>query len=133
MAVLVGSGAALAMPATGHLLGSTTFATAHFHVLALTLAMALAAGLLDAWPPHAAWARVASTVGALVLLAGTYLTFVPMFLLGLAGASFRANSYPPEFQVPEVLATAGMTILLAGLAILALGLLGGHTVSRPRD
>ena len=133
MALLVGSGAALAMPATGHLLGSTTFATAHFHVLALTLAMALAAGLLDAWPPHAAWARVASTVGAVVLLAGTYLTFLPMFLLGLAGASFRANSYPPEFQVPQVLATAGMTILLAGLAILVLGLLGGHTVSGPRD
>lgn len=129
MTVLVGSGAALAMPATGHLLGSTTFASAHFHVLALTLAMALLAGLHDAWPPRAAWARASATIGAVVLITGTYLTFLPLFAIGLAGASFRANAYPPELQVPQVLATAGMTILLAGMALVGLGLLAGPALA----
>jgi cytochrome c oxidase subunit 1 len=129
LGVLVGSGAVLAVPATGHLLGSTTFATAHGHVLAAALGMALLAGLHEAWPLRAPAARTVAMLAAGVLFVGTYLTFVPMFVLGLAGASFRANSYPPGFQVPQVLATAGMTILLAGLGLAGLSLLGGRNAN----
>jgi len=128
MTVMLCTGAVLTLPRLGALLGSTTFATAHFHVTAMALAMAFLAGLHDAWP-RLARRRVSESLGiaaALVLVAGTCLTFLPLFVLGVAGASFRANSYPPEFQVLQVLSTGGMTVLLAGLVLAVLNLAAGR-------
>jgi heme/copper-type cytochrome/quinol oxidase subunit 1 len=88
---------------------------------------ALLAGLHDAWPQLSGrrYAPSIAVVAAIVIFVGTWPTFAPMFALGLAGASFRANSYPAGFQVPEVLATAGMTVLLTGLALALANLFAG--------
>jgi copper chaperone CopZ len=108
-------------------------ARSHLLWLAL-LGMALPAGL------HAGWreltGRAASDalgrVAALVVFAGSQLAFLPLLVLGLRGASFRANAYPPEFQVLNVLALAGATVLLAGLALSALAFIGPRRIPASR-
>jgi len=112
----------MALPLSGEYLESTTFATGHLHlVLTTALGMAFLASLYDLQPPAAT--RPARDMGgrfaAIVILAGTLASFLPPLILGARGASFRANAYPPEFQVLQLLASAGSTILVAGL-ILAL-------------
>lgn len=116
-----------AMPAGGAPLATTTFGVARSHLLWLALlGMALPAGLHACWreltgrTAHDALGRVA----ALVVFAGSQLAFLPLFVLGLRGASFRANAYPPEFQVLNVLALAGATVLLAGLVLAVLAFTG---------
>ena len=83
-------------------------------------------GGLNAAAETGALSQTTATAIAAMLFIGTYLTFLPMFAIGVAGASFRANSYPPTSVVPEVLATAGMTILLAGLGLSIIGLSAGQ-------
>ncbi len=133
---VLGCALALAIPATRALLGNTTFATAQLHILMMAaLAMAFLAGLHEAWP-RLAGRGFADRLGcgaAVAMLIGTGLSFGPQLLLGLRGASFRANEYLPEFQVLQVLSTAGMTVLVAAAIVAGANLVFGHAVDEPTD
>lgn len=133
---VLGCALALAIPAARTLLGNTTFATAQLHLLMMAaLAMAFLAGLHEAWPRMAGrdlTDRVAC--GAAVgMLLGTALSFGPQLLLGLEGASFRANEYLPEFQVLQVLSTAGMTVLVAAAIVAGANLALALRSAEPSD
>ncbi|MBI5506643.1 MAG: cbb3-type cytochrome c oxidase subunit I [Deltaproteobacteria bacterium] len=131
---VLGCALALAIPATRVLLGNTTFATAQLHLLMMAaLAMAFLAGLHEAWP-RLSGRRFADRLGcgaAVAMVIGTVLSFGPQLLLGLRGASFRANEYLPEFQVLQVLSTAGMTVLVAAAIVAGANLLFGRSIDEP--
>lgn len=126
-----GAGASLSVPTLGRALNTSTFATAQMHLMALAvLGMAFMAGLHEAWPVLTG-RRFSESLGrfaALIVLAGTHFAFLPMLILGIRGSSFRANAYPPEFQVANVLSTLGSTILLVGLLIAGANLVFGRRV-----
>lgn len=128
----LGSGLLLAMPTTRVLLGSTTFATAHLHLLTLAVAgMAFLGGLHDAWPrlTGRSFSEPLGRFAAITVIAGAHLAFLPRFVLGLSGASFRANEYAEGAQVLNILSTAGATVLLAGLVLAAANLAFGRRVA----
>jgi len=133
--LLFSPGLLLAVPATRTFLGSTSFATGQLHMMmGAALGMAFLGGLHEAWPRLAGrqYREGVGHAAAIATIVGTYLTFTPMFWLGIAGAStFRANAYLPEFQIPQVLSTAGMTILLAGVALAGVNLATGPRVTAP--
>lgn len=113
-------GVALAPPFAGAFLSGTLFATAQAHLLfAAFPGLVFLAGLHGAWPGltgrHCppAWSRAA----AMVTTTGAVTAFLPLFVLGLRGAPFRANAYVPEFQTLQVLATAGSTLFAAGIIL----------------
>jgi len=123
---VLGCALALALPATRTLLGNTTFATGQLHLLMIAaLVMAFLAGLHEVWPRMTGrgFADRLACGAALAILVGTALSFGPSLLMGLKGASFRANEYPPEFQVLQVLSSAGMTILVAAVIVASANLL----------
>ncbi len=129
----LGAGMLLSLAYGGDYLNGTLFVTAQMHLVVLAvLGMGFIAGLYACW--QRLTGRVAldfpSRLGALLVIGGTQLTFVPMMALGFRGASFRANAYPGEFQILQVMITAGSTILIAGLAIAALTLLVSRKSSR---
>ncbi len=133
---VLGCALALGIPATRTLLGNTTFATAQLHLLMMaTLAMAFLAGVHEIWP-RLAGRRFADRIAcgaAAVILIGTVLSFGPQLLLGLKGASFRANEYLPEFQVLQVLSTAGTSVLGAATVVAIANLVLGRRIGEPGD
>ncbi len=117
------------LPSAMNPLSNSLFVAASDHLMWLALlGMAVPAFL------HQNWARLTgrgfapgwAMFSALVVVTSVQLAFAPMLVMGLRGASFRANAYPADLQVWQVLATAGSTVLIAGLAAAALNLLASR-------
>lgn len=133
-----GLGASLltALPQGGAGLANTQLATGQLHLMMMAiLGMALPAGLHAVWPTLTGrnFSEGFGRPVALLVVAGTQLSFLPMLALGLKGVSYRANAYPPEFQLWQVLATAGASVLLVSLALAALNLAGARRISAVRS
>jgi cytochrome c oxidase subunit 1 len=62
-------------------------------------------------------------VGAIIVLAGFYLTFGPQFILGYLGMPRRYHVYPEEYQVLNVLSSAGASILAFGYLVVGIYLM----------
>ena len=119
-------GLLLSMPVTQRALGNTTFATAHLHTtMTALLGMAFLAGLHDAWPRLSGrrYSEFSGRGAAALIVLATPLSYLPVYAMGRAGASFRANSYSGEFQVLHVMAAAGASLLLAGVAVALINLI----------
>ncbi len=125
----LGVGLLTSFPAGAAQFGNTQLASAQLHLMMMAnLGLALMSGL------HAYWTRLtgrsfsdARARGlAWLVIAGTQLSFLPLLVIGLRGASYRANAYPPEFQVWQVMATAGSTVLMTGGLLAILNLLASR-------
>jgi cytochrome c oxidase subunit 1 len=104
----------------------TYFVVAHFHFIMVggTLTAFLAA--IHYWFPKMTgrmYPEGLGLLGAVLVFAGFFATFVPQFLLGNAGMPRRYFNYPPEFQVLHVISTIGALGLAAGMLLVA-GYLG---------
>lgn len=130
----LGLGLLMATPVGAAQFGNTQLGSAQFHLMMMAnLGLAFMAGL------HAYWNRLTGRTYAdgrgrylaLLVIIGTQLAFVPLVVLGLRGASFRANAYPAEFQVWQVMSTAGATVLLVGLFLAVLNLLVSRKLPLP--
>lgn len=130
----LGIGLLVATPVGAAQFGNTQLAGAQFHLMMMAnLGLAFLAGL------HAYWTRLTGRTYAdgrgrylaLLVIIGTQLAFVPLVVLGLRGASFRANAYPAEFQVWQVMSTAGATVVMVGLFLAVLNLLASRKVALP--
>lgn len=110
------------LPATRIVVSRTVLATTQLHIICFALpALAFLAGALRVWRgPASRRADAITRVAIGVVAVGLAATFGPLLVTGVAGQSFRANSYPDELQVLHVLSFAGTTILLAGLGVAAL-------------
>jgi cytochrome c oxidase subunit 1 len=124
----LGCGLLLAPPFGGAYLSGTLFASAQMHLLMVGLpGLVFLAGLHDVWPrlTGRTFRRGLGCASAAVILLGAQAAFLPLLLMGLAGAPFRSNAYDPAFQTPQVLATAGSTVLVVGLVLALFNLATG--------
>lgn len=94
---------------------STYFVIAHFHYIMVGGSVsAFFAGLHFWWPKitgkiySEAWARFA----AITMFLGFNTTFMPQYIMGVAGMPRRYHVYPPEYQVYHVVSSIGALILL---------------------
>jgi cytochrome c oxidase subunit 1 len=104
----------------------TYFVVAHFHFIMVGGAiMGFFAGLHYWWPKITGrmYSEIWAQVGAIVVLAGFYLTFGPQFILGYLGMPRRYHVYPDEYQVLNVLSSAGASILAVGYLIVGIYLM----------
>ena len=98
-------------------LHDTYFVIAHFHFIMVGGAMMGFLGALHFWWPKMTgrmypegWGKTA----AITLFLSFTLTFLPQFIVGIAGMNRRYHAYAPEFQVMNVLSTAGATVMAVG-------------------
>jgi cytochrome c oxidase subunit 1 len=120
------SGLFLASLALDVQLTDTYFVVAHFHYIMVGGTVSAYLGGLHFWWPKITgrmysdrWARFA----AVLLFFGFNFTFLPQYLLGVAGMPRRYHQYPPEFTTLNVLSSAGAVVLALGylLPLLYLG------------
>lgn len=121
----LGIGLLLATPMGAAQFGNTQLASAQMHLMMVAvLGMGLMSGLYAGWEALTGRAA-ADTFGrftALLVIVGTQVAFGPLLILGLKGASYRANAYPADFQLWQVMSFAGTTVLLAGLLLAVINL-----------
>jgi cytochrome c oxidase subunit 1 len=104
----------------------TLFIVAHFHyVMVGSVLFAFLAGLYHWWPKMFGRMtdRFWGNVGAIELLIGFNVTFMPQFVMGSHGMPRRYASYPAEFHTGMVVATLGSYLMAIGLFTMAFNLL----------
>ena len=98
-------------------LHDTYFVVAHFHfVMVGAVMIAFLAGVHYWWPKMTGRMydeRLGATSAVLVFL-GFNLTFIPQFIVGVAGMPRRYATYAAEFQHQNRLSTVGAFVLTAG-------------------
>jgi len=116
--VLAFSGIALATPSLGVHLHNTYVTVGHLHFGAVGIGMiGFVAGVIHWWPELSSrnlsqsWNRIWLT-GA---IAGLFITFVPLLIIGLGGAPRAYNDYARETQGAHLLAAIGGVILIVSL------------------
>jgi cytochrome c oxidase subunit 1 len=101
-------------------LHDTYFVVAHFHFTMMgAVLIAFLAGLHYWWPKMTGrmYDERQGQVAAVLVFVGFLLTFVPQFVIGLAGAPRRYATYAQVFQGPNRLSTVGAFVLTLGLAL----------------
>jgi len=113
------TGVLMAMPGADFVLHNSLFLVAHFHnVLIGGVLFGYFAGLTY-WFPKITGFRLNEPLGKAAFgcwLVGFYVAFVPLYVLGLMGATRRLNHYDDPAWHPLML------IAVAGVAIIALGI-----------
>jgi len=107
-------------------LHDTYFVVAHFHfVMVGAVMIAFLAGVHYWWPKMTGRMydeRLGAVSAALVFL-GFNLTFIPQFIVGVAGMPRRYATYAAQFVTQNRVSTVGAFVLTAGLVIALYGLL----------
>jgi cytochrome c oxidase subunit 1 len=107
-------------------LHDTYFVVAHFHfVMVGAVMIAFLAGVHYWWPKMTGRMydeRLGAVSAALVFL-GFNLTFIPQFIVGVAGMPRRYATYAAQFVTQNRISTVGAFVLTAGLVIALYGLL----------
>jgi len=107
-------------------LHDTYFVVAHFHfVMVGAVMIAFLAGVHYWWPKMTGRMydeRLGAASAALVFL-GFNLTFIPQFIVGVAGMPRRYATYAAQFVTQNRVSTVGAFVLTAGLVIALYGLL----------
>jgi cytochrome o ubiquinol oxidase subunit I len=112
------TGVLLAVPPADFLLHNSMFLVAHFHhVIVGGVVFAVLAGITYWWPKafgyrlHEGWGKAAFWFA----LAGFYVTFVPLYVVGILGMTRRLQHYDvAEWHPWLLISAAGILILIAG-------------------
>jgi cytochrome o ubiquinol oxidase subunit 1 len=114
------TGVLLAVPPADFLLHNSMFLVAHFHhVIIGGVVFALLAGIEYWWPKafgyrlHEGWGRASFWFG----LTGFYITFMPMYVVGILGMTRRLQHYDIAEWYPWLLVSAAGILILTGGAI----------------
>ena len=113
------TGVLLAVPPVDFMVHNSLFLVAHFHhVIVGGVVFAVMAAMAYWWPKafgfrlHEGWGRAAFWFA----LAGFYVTFVPMYVLGILGMTRRLQQYDVADWHPWVLVSGvGIVILIGGV------------------
>jgi cytochrome c oxidase subunit I len=95
----------------------TYYVIAHFHFVMVGGMVLAYLGALHYWWPKifgVMYSDFWSRIGAVLIITGYLLTFMPQFWLGYHGMPRRYPNYPPQFQFLNIMSTAGYTVQLAG-------------------
>jgi len=87
--------------------------------------IAFLAGVHYWWPKMTGrmYSEALGATSAVLVFLGFNLTFIPQFIVGVAGMPRRYATYAAEFQAQNRLSTVGAFVLTAGLVIALYGLL----------
>jgi cytochrome c oxidase subunit 1 len=102
-------------------LHDTYFIVAHFHFVMVGGMVLAYFGAMHFWWPKmfgVMYSDFWSRIGAVLIIVGYSLTFLPQFWLGYHGMPRRYPNYPPSFQFLNVMSTAGYTVQLAGFIMI---------------
>ncbi|MEO5734997.1 MAG: cbb3-type cytochrome c oxidase subunit I, partial [Rubrivivax sp.] len=120
------TGVLLAVPPADFVLHNSLFLVAHFHnVIIGGVLFGLFAGY-EYWFPKAFGFKLHEGIGKAAFwfwIVGFYVAFMPLYWLGLMGATRRMNHYPDTgWQPLMVLAWAGAVVIAAGIGLMILQL-----------
>jgi cytochrome c oxidase subunit 1 len=107
-------------------LHDTYFVVAHFHfVMVGAVMIAFLAGLHYWWPKITGrmYDERLGAVSAALVFVGFNVTFIPQFVVGVAGMPRRYATYAAQFQGMNRVSTVGAVVLSAGLLVALWGLL----------
>jgi cytochrome o ubiquinol oxidase subunit I len=132
------TGVLMAIPPADFVLHNSLFLIAHFHNVAIGGVVFGAMAGYTYWFPKAFGFRLNEPLGKAVFwcwLIGFYLAFMPLYVLGLMGATRRMQHYAdPDWQPLMVVALVGAVFILLGIVFTALQLVVSiRTRNRNRD
>jgi cytochrome o ubiquinol oxidase subunit 1 len=132
------TGVLMAIPPADFVLHNSLFLVAHFHNVIIGGVLFGAFAGYTYWFPKAFGFTLDERLGKAAFwcwLGGFYLAFMPLYLLGLMGATRRMNHYDvPGWQPLMIAALAGALLILLGLFFMALQLwVSIRTRDRRRD
>jgi cytochrome c oxidase subunit 1 len=107
-------------------LHDTYFVVAHFHyVMFGGTVVAFVGGLHYWWPKMTGkmYNEIVGQIGAILVLIGFNLTFLPQFVAGFRGMPRRYYTYDPDFTIFNQLSTAGALLLAVAFIIIGINLL----------
>jgi cytochrome o ubiquinol oxidase subunit 1 len=120
------TGVLLAIPPADFVLHNSLFLIAHFHNTAIGGVLFGAMAGYTYWFPKAFGFRLEERLGKAVFwcwLIGFYLAFMPLYVLGLMGATRRMQHYDdPNWQPLMIVAFAGAVLILIGIMLTVLQL-----------
>jgi cytochrome o ubiquinol oxidase subunit I len=120
------TGVLMAIPPADFVLHNSLFLIAHFHNVAIGGVVFGAMAGYSYWFPKAFGFTLNERLGKAVFwcwFIGFYLAFMPLYALGLMGATRRMQHYPDTHWQPLMLvALAGVAVILLGIALTALQL-----------
>ena len=115
------TGVLLAVPPADFVLHNSLFLVAHFHNVVIGGVIFGAFAGYNYWFPKAFGFTLDERLGKAVFwcwLIGFYLAFMPLYLLGLMGATRRMQHYAnPGWQPLMVIAWVGALVILAGIVL----------------
>jgi len=120
------TGVLMAIPPADFVLHNSLFLIAHFHNVAIGGVVFGAMAGYTYWFPKAFGFRLNERLGKAIFwcwFIGFYLAFMPLYALGLMGATRRMQHYPDTHWQPLMLvALAGAVVILLGIALTAVQL-----------
>jgi cytochrome o ubiquinol oxidase subunit 1 len=120
------TGVLMAIPPADFVLHNSLFLIAHFHNVAIGGVVFGAMAGYTYWFPKAFGFRLNERLGKAIFwcwFIGFYLAFMPLYALGLMGATRRMQHYPDTHWQPLMLvALAGAFVILLGIALTAVQL-----------
>ena len=120
------TGVLMAIPPADFVLHNSLFLIAHFHNVAIGGVVFGAMAGYTYWFPKAFGFKLNEPLGKAVFwcwFIGFYLAFMPLYALGLMGATRRMQHYPDTHWQPLMLvALAGAVVILLGIALTAVQL-----------
>ncbi|HZT00899.1 MAG TPA: cytochrome o ubiquinol oxidase subunit I [Steroidobacteraceae bacterium] len=115
------SGVLMAVPPADFVLHNSLFLVAHFHNVIIGGVVFGAMAGLTYWFPKVFGFRLNETLGKAAFwcwLVGFYVAFMPLYVLGLMGATRRMDHYEnPAWQPLFVVAAIGAVIIFCGIAL----------------
>src|SRR5437667_2011856 len=120
------TGVLMAIPPADFVLHNSLFLIAHFHNVAIGGVVFGAMAGYSYWFPKAFGFKLNERLGKAIFwcwFIGFYLAFMPLYALGLMGATRRMQHYPNTHWQPLMLvALAGAVVILLGIALTAVQL-----------
>ncbi len=120
------TGVLMAIPPADFVLHNSLFLIAHFHNVAIGGVVFGAMAGYSYWFPKAFGFKLNERLGKAIFwcwFLGFYLAFMPLYALGLMGATRRMQHYPNTHWQPLMLvALAGAVVILLGIALTAVQL-----------
>ncbi len=102
-------------------LHDTAFVVAHFHYTMFGGVVVIFIGALHYWFPKMfgkMYSNLTANIAAGIFFVGFNMTYLPLFLAGVAGMPRRYADYLPRYEIYHRISTIGSWVMVAGLLVM---------------